>query len=133
LAGEQSQLLTAFVLMGVFQVKHFLADFPLQTRYMLKKTKSGWDFVPPLAVHCFVHSAMTLAIVLYMKPSLWWLSLVDFVSHFIMDRVKAGPRYLGRYSDMTRTTFWVALGFDQMFHHLTHMWIVWVIVTRLST
>jgi hypothetical protein len=76
---------------------------------------------------------MTLAIVLYMNPSLWWLSLVDFVSHFIMDRVKAGPRYLGRYSDMTRTTFWVALGFDQMFHHLTHMWIVWVIVTRLST
>jgi uncharacterized membrane protein len=120
-------------LLIAFQVKHFVADFPLQTPYMLRKTVSGWDFVVPLGVHCLIHAVMTLTIVLYVQPQLWWLALVDFAIHFLMDRFKSGPRYLGRFNDPSKTPFWVALGFDQMVHHLTHLWIVWYLVTSAAS
>ena len=117
-------------LLIAFQVKHFVADFPLQTQYMLRKTEAGWAFVIPLGVHCLIHAVMTAAIVVWIKPELLWLAFADFVIHFAMDRLKSGPRYLGRFNDPKRTSFWVALGFDQLVHHLTHLWIVWYLVTH---
>jgi hypothetical protein len=56
------------------------------------------------------------------------LAIVDFVVHFTMDRIKAGPRYLGRFSDVSSKAFWVSFGFDQMVHHLTHLYIVWYLI-----
>tara|TARA_B100000029_G_scaffold417529_1_gene422202 strand:+ start:76 stop:471 length:396 start_codon:yes stop_codon:yes gene_type:complete len=116
------------VLLAVFQVKHYLADFPLQREYMLRKTLGDWSFVAPLSLHCGVHAGLTLAIVLYVEPSLWWLAIFDFVSHFIMDRFKASPRFLGRYSDVTKRSFWNCFGIDQMVHHLCSYYIIWELV-----
>lgn len=119
----------AFYLLIAFQVKHFLADFPLQFPYMLRKFRPGWDFVLPLTAHCGVHAILTLAIVLWVRPALWWLAVADFIIHFVMDRLKSGPRFLGRFKDQTKTLYWVSFGFDQMVHHLTHFLIVWIILT----
>lgn len=110
-----------------YQVKHFLADFVFQNVWMLQKSRPGWDFVPPLSIHCGIHALITLAVALYLNPALWWLGVLDFVVHFIMDRVKAGPRYLGRYHDIRGKAFWVTFGFDQMVHHLTHLYICWML------
>ena len=30
------------------ELKHFLADYPLQFPYMLRKYKASWDFLLPL-------------------------------------------------------------------------------------
>ncbi|MDX9731130.1 MAG: DUF3307 domain-containing protein [Bdellovibrionales bacterium] len=127
MAAEES-LKMVFVLLFVFQLKHFIADFPLQNRYMLQKTRSDWSFIIPLAYHCAIHAIITLMICLAVQPQLWWLAVVDFVVHFTMDRIKAGPRYLGRYRDTSKTGFWVAFGIDQMVHHFTHYWIIWMLV-----
>jgi hypothetical protein len=97
---------------------------------MLQKARPGWDFIPPLAIHCGVHAGLTLAACLYANPAYWWLAMVDFVIHFIMDRVKAGPRYLGRFGDIRSRAYWIAFGFDQMVHHLTHLYIAWILVSR---
>ncbi len=126
MAGTIHFIFTLFV---VFQIKHFIADYPLQLPYMIiNKVRPGWGFLMPLATHCFVHSMFTLAICLYVNPAFWYLALLDFAVHFVMDRVKAGPRYLGRFNDLHRSPFWIALGFDQMVHHLTHLYIIWVLV-----
>ncbi len=122
------QIKMVFTLLIVFQIKHFIADFPLQREYMLKKVSPSWDFVLPLVLHSGVHAVFTLAICLTYRPALWWLALMDFVIHFIMDRIKSGPRYLGRYNDKNRAGFWNALGIDQMVHHLTHLWIIWALL-----
>jgi hypothetical protein len=116
---------TVFVLMIVFQVKHFAADYIFQYNYMLKKVSPGWDFLIPLVLHCFVHSFLTLLICLFFTPHLWWLSLVDFVIHFFLDRLRSGPRYLGRFKDPHKSIFWWILGADQMLHHLTHIGLTW--------
>ena len=117
-------------LLVFFQVKHFIADFVLQNVWMLQKSRPDWDFVPPLAIHCGVHAGMTLVAVLYVNPMYWWLAVLDFVIHFTMDRVKAGPRYLGRYHDVRSKAFWVTFGIDQMVHHLTHLYIAWFLASH---
>ena len=122
-----------FTLMILFQIKHFIADFPLQSSYMLLKQRADWKFFVPLFVHSSVHGVMTLLIALYFAPTLWWLGPLDLVIHFFADRIKAGPRYLGRFNDVHSKAFWFFFGFDQMLHHLTHLWFVWMIVQSLST
>ena len=113
-----------------FQIKHFVADFVLQNVWMLQKARPGWDFVPPLSIHCGVHAALTLAAVFYVNPEYWWLAALDFFIHFTMDRIKAGPRYFGRFHDVRSKAFWVTFGFDQMVHHLTHLWIAYFLASH---
>lgn len=148
-----------FALLVAYQLKHFFADYPLQRPWMLGKFKPGWDFVGPLSAHAAVHALMTLGIVLSVRPLLWWLALVDGGVHFVMDRIKASPRYMGRWKPLTAETypeamltaqtceevdgvavhaaraklrsnrlFWDALGFDQMVHHLTHYFCIYMLV-----
>ena len=119
-----------FTLLVCFQIKHFISDFPLQREYMLKKTLPGWGFLMPLTVHCSVHMLITLTIVLWVNPQFWWLCLYDFCIHFVMDRIKSGPRYLGRFIDKKRPGFWNCFGLDQMVHHLTHYSIIYYLVTH---
>lgn len=120
-----------FILLVYFQVKHFIADFVLQNVYMLQKDRPGWDFALPLSIHAGVHALLTLAVVLWWSPMYWWLAVLDFVVHFGMDRIKAGPKYLGRYSDIQSKAYWVSFGADQMVHHLTHLYICWILIHAL--
>lgn len=119
---------TIIILLIIFQIKHFLADYPLQNQYMLGKFKGGSDWVVPLMAHCTVHAWLTAWIILFTNPSLWWLCLVDFSLHFTMDRIKAWKLLLGRFKP-EQPYFWWALGFDQMVHHLTHYLIIYILVT----
>lgn len=151
-----------FILLLLFQFKHFVADYPLQNKYMLGKFKDGFDWIVPLAAHAGVHGVFTFTIVILVAPNLWWLSVVDFGCHFLVDRIKASPNLLGRFKalnhrdvkdylddlDMcddedeikhverywkprflSNTLFWWSLGLDQMMHHLTDLFIVYVITT----
>lgn len=95
---------------------------------MLQKGRPGWDFLLPLASHAAVHAGFTLLICLAHGWEYSWLAVLDFVAHFTMDRIKDGPRFLGRFRDQSRSTFWYCLGFDQMVHHLTHLFIVWCLL-----
>jgi len=122
-------IVSIFVLLVIFQVKHFLCDFPLQGKYMLGKFKKvGW--MKPLFAHTAVHSVATFIISLAFTQT-FVLSLAlaafDFVIHFIMDRVKASPDLLGRF-DIKNKYFWWSLGLDQSVHHLTHYAIIACIV-----
>jgi hypothetical protein len=119
-----------FGLFVLFQVKHFLADFVFQNVYMLKKANPSWDFIYPLGLHCGIHALFTLAIVLFIHPALWYLAALDFVIHFITDRIKAGPKYFGRFDNSNSKAYWILFGADQLVHHLTHVYICWILVTQ---
>lgn len=105
------------ILLVIFQVKHFVADYPLQTSYMLGKFKPFPQFICPLAAHAGVHAAFTVIIaVAYQRYDLVVsLALLDFTTHFAIDRLKASPALLGRFKP-DQKQFWWALGFDQMAH-----------------
>lgn len=151
---------TIFILLVLFQLKHFIADYPLQRPYMLKKFLPDWGFVLPLLAHTGVHAVMTFGIAsmfTHWKMALD-LAIFDLVVHFGMDRMKASPKYLGKFKALSgnevgvilnrnyldlesdeiyhgdkaklkgNTLFWWSLGLDQMVHHLTHYVIIWFLV-----
>ncbi len=94
-------LVGILTLLVLFQVKHFLADYPFQTEYMLGKFKAhGW--FKPLVAHALVHGLGTFIIASYFgaaHPIV--LALFDAVIHFTMDRVKASPALLGRWKALS--------------------------------
>lgn len=120
-----------FFLLVLFQLKHYAADFPLQTEYMLGKFKrEGW--ILPLATHSLVHAIFTILIVGVFTTDfslVMELALLDFVVHFTMDRIKASPDLLGKWTPAD-VEFWNTVGFDQMIHHLTHYAIIYFIITQ---
>lgn len=150
-----------FILLTVFQFKHLIADYFLQGNYMLGKFKPGWDFVKPLLAHVGVHMAFTFVILLVFCPWLLWcqilgLTLLDGAIHFVMDRIKASPNYLGKFKPLTaeqyksntmdlrshsdfvkeaaenniksNTYFWWSLGLDQLVHHLSDLLIIFIAI-----
>jgi len=115
-----------FILLIAFQIKHFIADYPLQTQYMLGKMKTkGW--ILPLFAHSLVHGIITFSILIIFAPTLWYLALMDTMVHFIVDRIKASPNMLNRFA-IDDKFFWWSLGADQMLHHLTHYCMIYMIV-----
>lgn len=98
-----------FFLLVLFQIKHFVADFPLQTDYMLRKFSPDWRvWVPALSAHAGVHALFTFFIVVFVMhgystfiPLALALGAFDFVVHFTMDRIKASPDLLGRYKSLS--------------------------------
>ncbi|MGH6923943.1 MAG: DUF3307 domain-containing protein [Propylenella sp.] len=102
-----------------FAAKHLLADYYLQTAWMAlgKERAEGW--IAPLVTHAGIHAAATLVIVLAVRPSFWWLALVDFLVHGAIDRCKGLIVRRLRLS-LDRAGFWWAIGTDQTLHQLTH-------------
>lgn len=150
---------TIFLLLIIYQLKHFVADYLLQGRYMLGKFKNGFAWILPLAAHSGVHAVMTYIIALFFNSKMaLTVAVIDFVLHFAMDRVKASPSLLGRYKALSanemknilsylptlgeagvkekfgkelksNTYFWFTLGIDQGVHHLTHYLIIWMLLS----
>jgi hypothetical protein len=101
-----------FLMTTLFQVKHYVADYPLQLKfdYMLGKFKPGWDFVGPLGSHVAVHGIMTVAILGYFCSFMSWgmillLAVLDMAIHFTMDRIKASPHIWGKFKTLTKRDF----------------------------
>ncbi len=117
-----------YLLLVLFEIKHFVCDYPLQTSFMLKKAqKNGWAL--PLALHCAVHGSFAFLISIFFTTVnvALLIFILDFVIHFAMDRVKASPNMLGKYH-ISEAKFWSALGFDQAVHHLTNFLLIWIIL-----
>lgn len=107
-----------------FQIKHFLADFPLQTKYMLRKTaKHGWKC--PLLAHAGVHGGFTFLVIwplASLKVALL-CGLADFTVHLCVDFWKA--RFTN--SHPFQKSFWIAFGMDQTMHQLTYIVIAYAV------
>lgn len=132
-------LITIFILLAAYQFKHWLADYRFQTPYMLRKGEGGLTWICPLAAHALVHAFLTLLIVVGVAvwrhmagesyPLFWaFLPAVDFLIHFIVDRIKAAPSLGGRSDAPAQPQFRRALGADQMAHHLTHYTIIFLLI-----
>jgi hypothetical protein len=109
--------------MLVVALKHFVADFVLQTHWIAhgKERCEGW--LAPLAVHALCHAVLTLGIALAVAPRLWWLALVDLVVHAAIDRGKTIIARRGGWG-VDQGGFWRLLGADQFLHQVTNIGIV---------
>lgn len=96
-----------FLLLIVYQIKHFLCDYPLQGKYMLGKFKPYPAFIMPLLAHSAVHGVATFGIAVMFKS--WkmslFLGLLDMGIHFLVDRIKASPSMLGRFKALDKNGY----------------------------
>lgn len=146
-----------WLLLVIYQLKHFVCDYPLQGKFMLGKFKPFPDCLLPLVAHAGVHGVATFLIAsAFSSKSAFWLALLDFTVHGVVDYLKANPGLGGRWSALSKdefkkilsyqapgadmisedkqriqgnTYFWWALGADQAAHHLTHYALIALMVS----
>lgn len=117
-------------LMCLFILKHFIADFPLQSQRMVNEkgtygARGGLD-------HAATHTMFTLIILLAWLPFYepWALLAVvlaslDGVLHYHIDWAKMN---LGRGLTPEDRSYWTLLGVDQLLHYLTYILIIGLLV-----
>ncbi len=105
----------------LFQLKHWLFDFLLQTNYQLmNKGRYGH---PGGIIHSGGHMLGSVPILIMMDPGMNWvigLAVAEFVVHYHCDWVKERMNRTHGWS-MENRGFWLALGADQAFHQLTYV------------
>ena len=104
--------------MLVLTAKHIVADFFLQNTWMAlgKDQKTGWAL--PLLAHCLIHLAVAMALILIIAPRFWFVAVIDFVIHLLVDRAK-GLCVSSFNVTPEHQWFWWLIGIDQALHHLT--------------
>ena len=122
-------VLVALWALGLFQLKHFICDFALQTeRHARLKGIYGH---PAGLEHAGIHVAGTI-------PCLWLvgatplaiglIAAAEFVIHYHVDWLKE-QIVQGAGWTTAHKGFWVAIGVDQLVHHATYLAIVFVLMT----
>ena len=104
--------------MLVLTFKHIIADFVLQNAWMAygKDQKKGWAL--PLLVHCLIHLAVAMVLILIIAPRFWFVAVIDFLIHILVDRAKGlCSSTFGLKPE--HPWFWTLIGVDQALHHLT--------------
>ncbi|WP_087000606.1 DUF3307 domain-containing protein [Rhizobium sullae] len=119
-----------FPLIGLLiwlQVKHFVADYLLQPRWMLEG--KGHVRNPGGYAHAAIHAVGSLPALVFFgldTSAILGLAASEFAIHYTIDHVKA---ILSRQHSggMTRA-FWAAHGADQLLHHLTYAGILATVI-----
>ncbi len=117
------------LLLLLLQIKHWYADFKIQT-YMQTVKKGIW--LNPVGVsHSLDHTAASLTALLigglFLSLNPWtivWVCLVEGILHYIIDfiKVKYGCK------DNTKPLFWNQFGLDQLAHQLTYLGMVYILL-----
>lgn len=111
----------------LFVVKHFLADFWLQFPYMIEEKGTYW--AEGGRHHALVHTAGTFLVLSFIMPGsidlAVYLAFMDGIIHYHIDWAKMN---LSRGSTPVDPAFWTWLGFDQALHYLTYILIIAIII-----
>ena len=119
------------VLLTLFQLKHFIADYPLQTITMVREKgvygKRGGIY------HSLVHALLTLLMLAVVNYALFpvaytlafGIAALEFLIHYHIDWTKM--QMSKRFSTEDKG-FWNWIGFDQLLHHLTYLGFVWILI-----
>ena len=118
-------------LLSLFQIKHWYADFHIQT-YDQTLRKGVWmDWVG--ISHSIDHVYTTMIILLffsifyYMSPLfILCISIMEGLIHYLVDfiKVKYGCK------DSTTPKYWSQFGVDQLFHHFTYLTMAYICILR---
>lgn len=115
-------LLTALI------VKHYVADFLLQTPYQYQN--KGKLLHPGGLLHGAI-TVLASAVVLWWFAIpwhvAWWVLGVEFIVHYLTDLIKVRLNDSQGWEPQTHQQYFQLLGLDQMIHYLTYVWMVYAI------
>jgi hypothetical protein len=115
-----------FILLALFGIKHFIADFLLQDSSMLKDkgvygAKGGLDHAMMHGVGTFLLLVPFFVFLPDLRPVTVLMGLVDAVIHYHIDWAKY---QLSAGLTPADRKFWVWFGLDQALHYLTYIGII---------
>ena len=117
------------ILYVAFRLKQVTCDFFLQTSWMASVKGSPFNMggAKALGLHAGIHAVFTFVLMMIFAKSLWWLGLVDFAAHGVIDKLKGAitRHFNWTYKD---NQYWWAFGVDQEAHNLTHFAYVLLII-----
>lgn len=123
----QDTAVQALLLLALLQVKHALADFVLQSPYIIENRRHYGH--PGGILHVAIHAAGSLAAFLVAgPPGLFVLAailLAEAVLHYHIDWTKDNF-VRARALSPSDAVYWYATGTDQFLHQLTYLGMVWV-------
>jgi hypothetical protein len=116
---------TVIVLLVLFGVKHFLADFLWQFPFMVQD--KGQYGAHGGMTHALLHGVLTFFVLIgFARPEdAVTLALIDTAVHYHIDWCKTN---LSRGLTIEDHRFWVWFGVDQALHYLTYIAIIAIIV-----
>ncbi len=117
---------TMFGALILLCIKHWLADFVLQTQTMIQGKGTYGDAAG--IVHSMIHGALTAAVFVFIMPSAIFtaisIGIYDMLIHYHIDWAKMQFK-----AEPNSSKFWALFGLDQLLHHLTYIGIVfWVYI-----
>ena len=118
-------MIEVIVLLALFGIKHFLADFLWQFPYMVQD--KGNYGAPGGITHAMMHGLLTFFVLVgFVRPEdAVTLALIDTAVHYHIDWCKTN---LSRGLNIEDHRFWVWFGLDQTLHYLTYIVIIGIIV-----
>ena len=119
---------TLLILAVLFSIKHFLADYPLQTAYQYK---NKGDFLHIGGIlHALIHGIFTTAIFSMYVPFImaYFLGYFDMVIHYLIDYCKVRINNKFGLSPTNSDKFWWLLGLDQLLHALTYIGLIYIAI-----
>ena len=110
--------------LALFQVKHFVCDFVLQTAYLYRN--KGIYGHPAGFIHAGLHALGSLPAILLLsrEPALIAVILaVEFLIHYHVDWLKL---YIDKHFRLgiNQSLYWAVFGADQLLHQLTYLGIL---------
>jgi hypothetical protein len=115
-------------LMVLFQVKHLLADFILQSGWMVR-TKGIYGHWGGIC-HSGLHALLSAIVLLFTPLDPAMLAMIvfgEFIVHYHLDWFK--DRETKKYGyTATHKGFWTLAGLDQFAHHLTYIAILMIVL-----
>ena len=122
----------ALLLLLLLQLKHFICDFVVQTRYQLRY--KGIYGHPAGLLHAGLHTTGSAAVLIALKIAgllsvsitlLAALLAAEFVLHYHIDWGKEQANK--PLSKEEGTAYWALFGFDQFLHQATYVAIAWAV------
>jgi hypothetical protein len=115
------------LLVSLLFTKHFVVDFPLQTRFQY--SNKGRYGHPGGILHAGLHGLATAACFAWSAPAIClWLGLADTLAHYHIDWAKVNINQRQGWTASTHEQFWWLLGLDQFLHAMTYIALVaWVV------
>lgn len=116
---------TVVVLLALFGIKHFLADFLWQYPFMLED--KGHYGAPGGITHAMLHGLLTFFVIIgFCRPEdAVTIALLDTLIHYHIDWAKTN---LNQKLTVEDRRFWIWFGLDQTLHYLTYIGIIAIIV-----
>lgn len=119
---------TALSLLLLLQVKHFVCDFPLQWKYQY--ANKGTYGHPGGILHAAIHQLGSVLVFFawgHWLNDWWWILMVEAIVHYHIDWAKMNINKCMGWGPLTHERFWWLLGFDQLLHQLTYVWMIWMV------